>query len=131
MKRMLQMLFAAVLLCTPLLHAEETQRYIVVTRGTAREALPQIRRDDLEPRAGVDDHDVREFEIINGFAANLTKAELNRLRNSPNVDYIEPVFERYLFGRPSKPTPLSDTILAGKETTPYGVTMLNAPSVWT
>src|SRR5438067_90221 len=128
MKRSLLLLAAAVLFA-PLLHADQTQRYIVITRGAAHEVLPRIMRDDLEPRAAAE-RDVREFEIVDGFAANLTVAEVAQLGRSRNVVYVEPVYERYLFSRPSKPTPLSDTISAGKETTPYGITLLNAPSVW-
>src|SRR5205807_5988961 len=38
--------------------------------------------------------------------------------------------ERYLMARPSKVTPLSDVVVAGQQVTHYGVTMVNAPSVW-
>lgn len=115
-------------LVSPFLHADDIpRRYIVVTRWTTRQALPQILRDDLEPRA---DRELTGWDLINGFAAELTDAEVTRLRQSRHVAYVEPVVDRYLMALPSRPTPNSDTVTPGKETIPYGVAMLNAPAVW-
>ncbi len=125
MKRPLLLL---ALLVVPVLYADENpHRYIVVTRSMTRLALPQILRDDLAPRT---DRDINGWDIINGFAAYLTDAEVAQLRKSPHVAYVEPTVERHLMAIPSKPSPLSDTVVQGYQTMPYGVAMLNAQYVW-
>src|SRR5258707_3616497 len=91
---------------------DKTQPYDVAER-----ALP---REDFEPRAKMALH-VRAFKVINGFAADLTDDQVVRLLNSGEVDDIEPVVERHA---------LADTVTAGQQTTPFGVSMVNAPSVW-
>jgi subtilisin family serine protease len=98
--------------------AQTTQRYIVMTRQSAPQALRALRNDDWEPR---DRSDVHEFKYIDGFAADLTADDLAKLKASSNVRWIEPVLERHL---------LSDTITAGAQTTAYGINMVHAPEVW-
>jgi serine protease len=121
-------LLALALLAVPVLHADENpHRYIVVTRSMTRLALPRILRDDLTPRS---DRDINGWDLINGFAADLTDSEVAQLRRSPHVAYVEPVLERHLMSLPSKTTPLSDKVTGGQETTPYGVSMVEAPYVW-
>lgn len=117
MKRTL--LAAALLVATGLYADDTSHRFIVVTKSASHEALPKILTDDLAPRAG---RQLESWDIIDGFAADLTDAEVAQLRRSPNVDYVEPVVERHLMA--------TDTIASGHETTPYGVSMVNAPYVW-
>jgi serine protease len=125
MKRVLGV--TALFLAT-VLHADDLQhRYIVATRSPAPDAVRQILSDDLSPRTG---RDIRAWDIVDAFAANLTDAEVTQLRASPHVAFIEPVVERRLVPLHSRTTPNSDTVTPGRETIPYGVSMVNGPSVW-
>jgi serine protease len=102
------------------LMAAPSRRYIVTTThpyDVAERALP---REDFEPRPRADLH-LRSFKVINGFTADLTDDQVVRLLNSGEVDDIEPVVERHV---------LADTVTPGQQTTPYGVSMVNAPAVW-
>jgi serine protease len=126
---MTRVLLAGVLLATAVLHADDTpHRYIVATRQAAASALREILADDLAPRAG---QDIRTWDLVDAFAANLTDAEVVRLRASRNVAYIEPVVERHLAPVSSRVTADSDTVQPGREIIPYGVSLVNGPSVWT
>ncbi len=97
-----------------------SQRYIVTTTQPFEIAQRSLPREDFEPgvRATLR---IREFSVINGFAADLTDAQATRLVQSGEVEDIEPVVERHVF---------ADSVTPGQQTTPYGVTMVNAPSVW-
>lgn len=71
--------------------AEEAQRYIVTTRPSVRvtsqsDAARIVR--DVEPRR------VRTFNTLRGFAADLTRAEAEALRESGDVRWVEPVLPR-------------------------------------
>src|SRR5581483_1154203 len=100
--------------------AQNTQRYIVVTQHAYDEAVHALPREDFEfgARAAMR---VRRFESIDGFAADLSADQVRRLSTSPEVQWIEPVVERHA---------LDDTVVAGQQTTPYGITMVKAPQVW-
>ncbi len=104
--------FPAALFATP------TERYIVVTRHPFAEAARTLRNDNFDPTPR---RDVAEFRIINGFAADLSDNDLAKLKQSSEVDWIEPVIERHA---------LADSVQPGQQTTPYGVSMVNAPAVW-
>jgi serine protease len=104
--------------------AENVDSYIVVTRHPFREAIVAIGDDALPGRAG---RFISGFESVNGFEATLSDSEVAVLRTSPEVRWIEPVLERHALGRIGS---LSDAVSSGAQTTPYGVTMVNAPSVW-
>jgi len=97
-----------------------TQRYIVVTHHPYREAVRSLPREDFDPAERAEMR-VREFSVINGFAADLTDEQASRLVQSGEVDNIEPVLERHV---------LADSVTSGQQTTPYGVSMVNAPAVW-
>lgn len=72
--------------------AAETQRYLVATRRPAMQAaMRQI--EDIETRAVV------PFETFNGFAADLTEADVASLRASGEVRWVEPVLERHAFAQ--------------------------------
>ncbi|MDQ6800606.1 MAG: S8 family serine peptidase [Acidobacteriota bacterium] len=118
MKRIAVCGFLAVFPLTLL--AAPTHRYIVTTThpyDVAERALP---REDFEGRPRLN-LNVRSFKVINGFAADLTDDQVVRLLNSGEVNDIEPVVERHV---------LADSVTAGQQTTPFGVSMVNAPSVW-
>jgi serine protease len=125
---MKRVLLAAALLFAPFLHADDVQhRYIVATRVAAPVAVQRILTDDLSPR---NDRDIEAWDIVDAFAANLTDAEVARLRASSHVAYVEPVVERHLMATRSRVTSNSDSIQTGREIIPYGVDMVNGPSVW-
>ena len=95
--------------------AAETQRYFVATRRPVREiAVNSVARDASRRAAS--------FNIVNGFAADLTPAEAASLRNSPDVRYVEPVVPRHLFASVSQP---------GRQLVPYGISLVHAPETWT
>src|SRR5258708_2169275 len=125
---MKRILLAAALLFATILHADDVpHRYIVATRSAAPAAVRQILTDDLSPRT---DRDIQAWDIVDAFAANLTDAEVTRLKASRHVAYIEPVVERHLMAAHSAVTSNSDTTTPGRDTIPYGVLMVNGPSVW-
>ncbi len=90
--------------------AADTQRYFVATRRPLRE----IGVNSVERR-------IAKFEIVNGFAADLTATEAAALRASSDVRYVEPVVSRHLFASVAKP---------GEQLIPYGIAMVHAPEVW-
>lgn len=125
MKRTL--LAAAMLLMPSLLLADGTARpYIVGTRQPARDAVKRILNDDLTPRAG---RDVEAFDIIDAFAANLTDDEVTALRRSPNVSYVEADVESHALNFPRNIVSTQTRNMTG-QTTPYGVALVHADSVW-
>ncbi|HYS55023.1 MAG TPA: S8 family serine peptidase [Thermoanaerobaculia bacterium] len=99
--------------------AASTQRYIVTTSHPYDVAVRALPRDDFERPDR--EMRLRHFETINGFAADLSDAQITRLLNSGEVEDIEPVIQRHV---------LADTVTPGQQTTPFGVNMVNAPSVW-
>lgn len=117
MKRCALMLLAVTLL-TPGAFAQTTKRYLVMTHGSAPQALRTLRGDDWQP---IDRADIRTFENIDAFAADLTDNDVAQLKKSKSVSFIEPVIERHM---------LSDTVIPGAQTTPFGVNMVHAPDVW-
>jgi len=110
----------ALMLALPAAVFGSTQRYIVVTHHPYREAVRSLPREDFDPAERAEMR-VREFSVINGFAADLTDEQASRLVQSGEVDNIEPVLERHV---------LADSVTSGQQTTPYGVSMVNAPAVW-
>jgi subtilisin family serine protease len=112
---------AAVLFIVPLTAFAYTPRQavIVMTRQTSHLTIKSL-STSLDP-ATADERDVREFQAINGFAANLTSDEIASLKSSGSVVSIEPDLERHKF---------SDSVTVGQQTIPYGLTAVNAPAVW-
>ena len=108
----------ALLVALPLSAFADTSRYIVVTRHSVTSTRRPIVNGDFEGRPS---HGIRTFQSINGFAADLDDNDLAILKRSPEVDYIEPVLERHAF---------ADAIISGQQVTPYGISLVNAPAVW-
>jgi serine protease len=118
MKRIAVFGFLAVFPLT--LMAAPSRRYVVTTTHPYDVAERELPREDFEGRPRVELH-LRSFKVINGFAADLTDDQVVRLLKSGVVDDIEPVIERHV---------LADSVTAGQQTTPFGVSMVNASSVW-
>ncbi len=74
----------------------------------------------------------RSFNIIPAMAARLDANQIKQLRENPDVAYIEPDYKIYALGSASTTTESSSNIeaLSSSQTIPYGVTMVNAPAVW-
>src|SRR5947207_10411391 len=120
MKRLLVLIFLVVFPAG--VFAASTQRYIVTTAHPFETAVRAMRNDsfDFDTTARREAR-VRQFEIINGFAADLTDEQVTSMLRTGEVEDIEPVLERHVF---------ADTITPGQQTIPYGVSMVNAPAVW-
>jgi serine protease len=97
-----------------------TQSVIVMTRQGTMLAAKSFSAS-FDPNVSDDERDLRVLSGIHGFAANLTDGEIAALKASGTVTSIEPDLERHAF---------ADTIQAGQQATPYGVTNVNAPGVW-
>lgn len=118
MKRLFVLVF---LIAFPVaLFATPIERYIVRTTHPYGTAVRMMRTVDFDVIASREAR-IREFSIINGFAADLTNEQATQLLRSGEVEDIEPVLERHVF---------ADTVTPGQQTTPYGVMMVNAPAVW-
>lgn len=93
-------IFAAVLalLLTTAAFAADSQRYFVATNRPARAAhVRDILGDRVEARSVV------SFQTFRGFAATLTEAEVETLRASADVRWIEPVQERHAMAQEFDP----------------------------
>ncbi|HEX5724025.1 MAG TPA: S8 family peptidase [Longimicrobiaceae bacterium] len=84
--------------------AAATGKYIVVLKEGARQgpAFARLRVDGVADEADVQPERVYTH-VLNGFAAELTEAQLNVLRRNPNVAYIEPDAEVKLFTTQANP----------------------------
>ena len=114
--------FVALLFIAPLtaFASAPTQAVIVMTKPSTHFAAKSLSAM-FDPNISADERDLRELSGINGFAANLTDAEITALKASGTTISIEPDLERHA---------LVDTITAGKQTTPFGMDSVNAPAVW-
>lgn len=102
--------------------AADTERYFVGTRRSIREiGANAVTRTLGETPA----RRIASFNIVNGFAADLTASEAAQLRQSPDVRYVEPVVSRHLHALNNDPISK-----AGQQITPYGISMVHAPEAW-
>ena len=73
----------------------------------------------------------RSFEIIPAVAARLDADQIKQLRKDPDIAYIEPDYKVYALERGNAVTDSSSDIEPlSSQTIPYGISMVNAPSVW-
>jgi len=118
MKRNAVLLLALALTVTAA--AADTQRYLIGTRHAVHAgafgAVKRIITRELAPA------DITAFQTINGFAADLTPADVAALRQSGEVRWIEPVLERHALALQRN--------LTG-QTIPYGVTAIGARQLTT
>jgi serine protease len=120
---MKRLAFVALLFIVPLTAfaaSAPTQAVIVMTTPGGHLSARSL-STSFDPTISADERDVREFTAIHGFAANLTSDEIASLKASGNVVSIEPDFERHA---------LLDSVTAGQQTIPYGLTAIDAPAVW-
>ncbi len=110
MKRTFLAVFAVVLTTSAV--AAETQRYLVATRR--HPIAPAVRLMVGEAA------DVVTFQTFRGFAASLTESEVEALRASDAVRWVEPVVERRAFLQPRNPT---------RQTVPLGIDAIVARPV--
>src|SRR5207302_3858237 len=97
-----------------------TQAVIVMMKPASRFAAKTM-STSFDARVSADERDLRELPAINGFSANLTDEDIAALKASGNVVSIEPDLERHAF---------ADSITPGQQTTPFGMTNVNATAVW-
>jgi serine protease len=74
----------------------------------------------------------RDFNIIPAVAAHLDANQVKEIMANPDVEYIEPDYKIYALGGPDINAYSSSEIIAlsSSQTIPYGVSMVNAPTVW-
>lgn len=117
----------ALALAAPLT-AEETQRYLVSTRGgSGAKRLRVAANAELASK-----HRVRAFRNIDAFAADLTATEAAELQRRGDV-ILQPVVERVaLEEAASTPIvrPAENPAANEPQTTPWGITSINAHQVW-
>ncbi|HKO57325.1 MAG TPA: S8 family serine peptidase [Thermoanaerobaculia bacterium] len=123
-------LFAVALLLTAssMFAAEGTHRYVVALRAGApmRESFRQL---DADFASG--GRSLRLFPHVSAAAVDLTDEEAAELRGQRNIVAVEPAIERHLLDS----TPVTNTeLIAGRnpngQTTPYGISLVNAQQVW-
>lgn len=109
--------------------AAQRGRYIVLTRTPAREARAEVLRET----GSAAQHDVRIFENVDAFAANLSDEDIATLRASRVVRGVHPVVERHISdvgapmpARRAAPDSSYDTA----QVVPYGVDLVRAREVW-
>src|SRR5688500_13727677 len=128
MKRLLVLSF--LLLAATSAFAAETQRYLISTRSAPRKGRLQLTTNSVE----IAKHRVRTFRNINAFAADLTAEEVAALKASGEVDIIEPVAERHIFGfqEPAAGFPIKANAVRynTQQVVPWGVPVIHAPAVW-
>jgi serine protease len=103
---------------TSLFAADSTGRYLVSTRepvdfSAAAPATVDGSRAHLGAR-------IEAFRSVNGYAADLTAAQVAVLRRSAGVQFVEPVQERHSF----------ELRNPNGQTTPYGISLVHAAGAW-
>ena len=132
MKRFL-LLVIALLIATPLA-AETRSRYMVKMRHPLAMTNLSIVRDAAE----VAEHSVRTFANFDFVGVDLTEAEAEALRKSPDVSYLSRVVERHIeiegfqSGQPPKGlVPVENVSRFSKaQTIPYGIDLVRTREVW-
>ncbi|HEY2093124.1 MAG TPA: S8 family serine peptidase [Thermoanaerobaculia bacterium] len=110
------------LLCSSAFAQSNYQHYIVGTRLAPRQVADDVLANDLPERPWR--HRVTPFHAfrsVDAFEADMTWDEAQALKKRPDIAYVEMDQERHI---------LTDSVTPGAETTPYGITMVDAPQVW-
>src|SRR5438552_10153141 len=116
MRPLITALFVIGLLSAPV---EAADRYLVATRGVSTKVLRET-----------ESHEIRAFESINAFAANLTAAEVAELTRSDQVRFITPVVERHASFDGALQRAPNGSIYTTTQMMPFGVAMVHAPELW-
>lgn len=124
MKRAL-FLVAVMLSSAAAFGAEQTHRYMVALRaqhlvGGAR----VINGVDLPSRS------VEELRNLDAYIADLTDAEVAQLRQDPSVKYVEKQIRFDALGTTATHNPTAELHPLDAQVTPYGISMVHAPDVW-
>jgi subtilisin family serine protease len=122
-------LLAAILVVPASLFADTTtHRYLVATTHHVGVTISKDVASDVAPDVASDviGENVRTFASVDGYAADLTDAQVAELRASKSVKDIEPVLERHAYDVFAA-EPIRGT--AG-QTVPYGISLVRAPEVW-
>src|SRR5260370_39081726 len=107
------------------LAAATTSRYLVATRHGARaEALRALRT--VNESGDIAGREVRSFQVIDGFAADLTDEAAAALRRSPDVRYLSRVVERHINDSSPMPMKPDGSPYVKAQTIPYGIDMIHA-----
>jgi subtilisin family serine protease len=110
------------ILCSTAFAQSNYQHYIVGTRVAPRIVADDVLANDLPERPWRSRvTPLHSFRSVDAFEADMTWDEAQALKKRPDVAYVEMDQERHA---------LSDSVTPGAETTPYGITMVDAPQVW-
>ncbi|HEV2719835.1 MAG TPA: S8 family serine peptidase [Thermoanaerobaculia bacterium] len=123
--RRLVIFVAAALLSAAAFADSVTHSYLVGTRQRAPRSVERLRGDD----SVMPGRNIETFDIVDAYRADLTDDEAIALQNSPEVRYVEPDLNLHAFGVRSQLAPNELRNPTG-QTTPYGVKMVDAPTVW-
>jgi serine protease len=96
-----------------------THRYLVATRHAAHGAISKDPADS--PRG----ENVRTFSNLDGYAADLSDADVAELRSSSSVRLVEPLMERHAMDVTTSPARDLNA-----QTLPYGISLVRAPETW-
>lgn len=124
MKRLLPLLLLVAAL--PGAAQQPVSRYIVGTRRAARVTPLRLLQDGEEVR----ERAVRTFDVINGFAADLSSDDVAELRRSKEVRYVVPVVERHLLDAAPRAVAGNGSPYAAAQSVPYGIDLVHAREVW-
>src|SRR5205085_46731 len=98
-----------------------TSRYVVLLRGPMPHGHARVLNESAE-------HQIREFQTLDAFAANLNEKEIEDLRASGNVLSIETLKERHVNAVEDRRPRLSGQ--AAPQVIAYGVDLIHARSIW-
>jgi serine protease len=119
--------FAALLFIFPVAgFAEPTQRYIV---GMKADAAGVVRAAKSAQFAG---RDLEDLRYLDSFVVSLTDSEVQAMRRDPSVQFVESANIKFFASGTSAPArrTIAESHPADAQVTPYGITMVHAPSVW-
>jgi serine protease len=126
--RVIPLLALALLMCGPIAVfgvGNSTSRWIVVYKSHA------LKKMGVQRRGGRTRHD---YEIIPGYAADLTTPELDELRKDPSVASVEPDAVRHTYELAPMFASISYGLFGASpgfpQIVPYGIDMVHARDAW-
>lgn len=119
--------FAALLFIVSLpAFAEPTQRYIVAMKADSTGVVHAAKRAEFA------DRNVEDLRYLDSFVVNLTDSEVQAMRRDPSVRYVESADIKFFASDTPAPARrvIAESHPADAQVTPYGISMVHAPSVW-